>query len=45
MNVHGGQMYRKLLDVEGQDGGWEGETKKKKEQGGHLRVLGNPDLF
>lgn len=33
MNVHGGLMYRKLLDVEGQDGGWEGETKKKKRAG------------
>lgn len=36
-------MYRKLLDVEGQDGGWEGEKKNK--QGGCLRELGNPDLL
>lgn len=24
-------MYRKLLDVEGQDGGWEGEKKTNRE--------------
>lgn len=43
-------MCRKLLNLEGQDGGWQGEElekkkKKKKTQGGHLRELGNPNLF